>query len=211
MSAPAPGSAPTAVPSALPRRICTGYFFASAHWPLQHVADLLHHQFAPAALVSTTKRITSEMANMPIIIGIMPMPPVISALPKVKRGKPAGLPRPTQATSRPSSSVTRPLSGLVGGDEDGAGQAQQHQPEVLEGAEVERELGQRRRRHDQHRGAEQAAHRREHQAGAQRQSRPGPCASWRRPRRCRPPRPACRECAAGSRECRRRRSPWRWR
>ena len=48
---------------------------------------------------------------MPIIIGIMPMPPVISVLPKVKRGKPAGLPRPTQATSRPSSSVTSPSSG----------------------------------------------------------------------------------------------------
>ena len=33
MSAPAPGSAPTSVPSALPRRICSGYFFASAHCP----------------------------------------------------------------------------------------------------------------------------------------------------------------------------------
>ena len=34
MSAPAPGSAPTSVPSALPRRICFGYFTASAHMPL---------------------------------------------------------------------------------------------------------------------------------------------------------------------------------
>ncbi len=34
MSAPAPGSAPTSVPSTLPRRICSGYFFVSAHMPL---------------------------------------------------------------------------------------------------------------------------------------------------------------------------------
>ena len=32
-------------------------------------------------------------------------------LPNVKRGKPAGLPRPTHATMRPSSSETTPLSG----------------------------------------------------------------------------------------------------
>ncbi len=62
-------------------------------------------------LVSTTYRMISEMANMPIIIGIMPMPPIISVLPKVKRGWPAGLPRPTHATSKPSSSVTSPFSG----------------------------------------------------------------------------------------------------
>ena len=35
MSAPAPGSAPISVPSALPRRICFGYFTASAHMPLK--------------------------------------------------------------------------------------------------------------------------------------------------------------------------------
>src|SRR5213594_2117254 len=53
----------------------------------------------------------SEIANMPIIIGIMPMPPISSTLPNVKRGKPAGLPSPTQATNSPSSSDTKPLSG----------------------------------------------------------------------------------------------------
>ena len=62
-------------------------------------------------LVSTAKRMISEIANMPIIIGIMPMPPISSTLPNVKRGKPAGLPRPTHATNRPSSSDTKPLSG----------------------------------------------------------------------------------------------------
>ena len=35
MSAPAPGSAPISVPSALPRRICFGYLTASAHMPLK--------------------------------------------------------------------------------------------------------------------------------------------------------------------------------
>ncbi len=61
--------------------------------------------------VSTAKRMISEIANMPIIIGIMPMPPISSTLPKVKRGKPAGLPSPTQATNNPSSSETKPFSG----------------------------------------------------------------------------------------------------
>ena len=48
---------------------------------------------------------------MPIIIAISPMPPIISVLPKVNLGKPAGLPRPTQATSRPRNKVMSPLSG----------------------------------------------------------------------------------------------------
>ena len=86
MSAPAPGSAPIAVPSALPRRICSGYFLASAHWPAKTLPTFSTHQLA-GGCVSTAKRMISEIANMPIIIGIMPMPPVISALPKVKRGK----------------------------------------------------------------------------------------------------------------------------
>ena len=38
---------------------------------------------------------------MPIISGIMPMPPISSMLPNVKRGNPAGLPRPTHAISKP--------------------------------------------------------------------------------------------------------------
>src|SRR5215210_2262943 len=33
MSAPAPGNAPTSVPRALPRRICTGYFLVRVHMP----------------------------------------------------------------------------------------------------------------------------------------------------------------------------------
>ena len=53
----------------------------------------------------------SEMANMPIIIGIMPMPPRSSMLPKVKRGIAAGLLSPTHATRSPSISVTKPFSG----------------------------------------------------------------------------------------------------
>ena len=48
---------------------------------------------------------------MPIISGIRPMPPSISVLPKVKRGKAAGLPRPTQAIRMPRKSVTSPFSG----------------------------------------------------------------------------------------------------
>src|SRR5512133_2587025 len=112
MSAPAPGNAPTAVPSALPRRIWIGYFFASAHWPAMTLPTFSTTSSA-GGLVSTMNRITSEIANIPIIIEIMPMPPVISALPKVKRGNPAGAPSPTHATSRPSSSVTTPLSGWL--------------------------------------------------------------------------------------------------
>ena len=53
----------------------------------------------------------SEIANMPIISGTSPMPPISSTLPNVKRGMPAGLLRPTDATSRPRNSETKPLSG----------------------------------------------------------------------------------------------------
>jgi len=42
----------------------------------------------------------SEIANIPVISGISPMPPIISTLPNVKRGNPAGLPSPKQARSR---------------------------------------------------------------------------------------------------------------
>src|SRR6478752_69121 len=53
----------------------------------------------------------SDTANIPIMSGIIPMPPSISVLPNVKRGKAAGLLRPTQAISSPMSSDTNPLSG----------------------------------------------------------------------------------------------------
>ena len=59
-----------------------------------------------------TLRMISEIANMPIMIGISVRPPASSALPKVKRGNAAGLSRPAEATSRPSSSDTTPFSGL---------------------------------------------------------------------------------------------------
>ncbi len=53
----------------------------------------------------------SEIANIPIIIGISPIPPSISMLPNVKRGIAAGLLSPIDETSRPSISDTHPLSG----------------------------------------------------------------------------------------------------
>ena len=56
------------------------------------------------------ERITSDTANMPTMIGISSAPPISSGRPKVKRGKPAGLSRPTLATSRPISSEITPLS-----------------------------------------------------------------------------------------------------
>ena len=48
---------------------------------------------------------------MPIISGTRLMPPSSSVLPKVKRAKAAGLPRPTQAINRPISKVTTPFRG----------------------------------------------------------------------------------------------------
>ena len=59
-----------------------------------------------------TLRRISDTANMPIMIGISVSPPASSALPKVKRGNPAGLSSPTDATSSPRSSETTPFSGL---------------------------------------------------------------------------------------------------
>ena len=110
MSAPAPGSAPISVPIAFPRRICTGYFFVSPHIPLKTL-PIGRSMILSGGLVSTAKRMISEIANMPIIIGIIPIPPSISVLPKVNRGNAAGLPRPTHATMSPPSSDTNPLRG----------------------------------------------------------------------------------------------------
>src|SRR5512145_2721032 len=53
----------------------------------------------------------SDTANIPIISGMNPRPPISSVLPKVKRGNPAGLPRPTVATSNPISSDATPFNG----------------------------------------------------------------------------------------------------
>ena len=106
---------------------------------------------------------------MPIMIGISVRPPASSALPKVKRGKPAGLSRPTEATSSPSSSETMPFSGLASAMNTALDRPSDHQPEILERGELERHLGKRRRGDDQHRGAEQAADHREHQARAERE------------------------------------------
>ena len=64
-----------------------------------------------SAMRETLRRI-SETANMPIMIGISVKPPASSALPKVKRGNPAGLSKPTADTSSPMSSDTTPFSGL---------------------------------------------------------------------------------------------------
>src|SRR5687767_6889176 len=60
-----------------------------------------------------TPRKISETANMPIMMGMSVRPPASSALPNVKRGNPAGLSSPTQATSRPRSRETTPFSGLA--------------------------------------------------------------------------------------------------
>src|SRR5262245_55022665 len=111
MSAPAPGSAPIAVPSTLPRTTGNGYFFVSPHIPLNTfpiLACAISHGWSIAA----TERMISDTANMPIMIGISVRPPASSALPNVNRGKPAGLSRPTADTKRPSSSETTPFSGL---------------------------------------------------------------------------------------------------
>src|SRR5467141_701610 len=110
MSAPAPGSAPINVPTALPRRICTGYFLVSAHMPL-NTLPIGWSTIRSGGLVSTAERMISEIANVPIIIGIMPMPPRSSMLPNVKRGIAAGLFSPTHATRSPSISVTKPMTG----------------------------------------------------------------------------------------------------
>ncbi len=110
MSPPAPGSAPTRVPSTLPRSACRRYFQKSGRMPANTLPIDLPTT-ASSGFMSTAKRMISEIANMPIIIGMRPMPPSNSVLPNVKRGMAAGLLSPIEATSRPSSSDTKPLSG----------------------------------------------------------------------------------------------------
>src|SRR5206468_8958531 len=60
---------------------------------------------------------------------------------------------------------------LLRGDDDGARETEQHEPEIFERAELERELGERRRGENQHRGAEQSANGREDETGAERSLR----------------------------------------
>ena len=86
MSAPAPGSAPISVPSALPRRICSRYAWPAPTCRRRCCRPAGRPPLPPARAVSTAKRRISEIANMPIIIGIRLMPPSSSVLPKVKRG-----------------------------------------------------------------------------------------------------------------------------
>ena len=109
MSAPAPGRAPISVPSTLPRSVCRGYFFMSPHMPLKTLPIAVCAVSSGAATV-IVERITSDTANMPTMMGISSAPPIRSGRPKVKRGKAAGLSRPTVDTSRPIRSEIMPLS-----------------------------------------------------------------------------------------------------
>src|SRR5690606_21305732 len=63
---------------------------------------------------SVAYRRTSEMANMPTIMGNSVTPLSMSSLPKVKRGKADGLFIPTQASNSPISSDTKPFRVLAG-------------------------------------------------------------------------------------------------
>ena len=112
MSAPAPGRAPTAVPSAEPRSNASGYFLIRPHMPLKTLPKGRSTAISGRS-VEQAKRSTSETANMPIISGMSGMPPINSLLPKVQRGAPAGFSSPTQEISRPSSRAITPLRGSV--------------------------------------------------------------------------------------------------
>jgi hypothetical protein len=83
MSAPAPGSAPTSVPShRAAQNNCSGYFLSSLHMPVKTLPN--GRSTAITGLSTTTaKRSTSLMANMPIISGMSEMPPARSTLPSV--------------------------------------------------------------------------------------------------------------------------------
>ena len=103
-----------------------------------------------------------------------------------------------------------PLQGLAGGDEDRAREAEQAQPEILERAEAQGELGQRRGRQSQDQGTEQPAHDREHESAPQDQLGLPLERQFVNPRHRRPRR-ACRECGPAPPEYPPRRSPWLWR
>ena len=59
------------------------------------------------------------------------------------------------------------LERRVGGHEDRAGQAEQRQPEIFEGGEIDGDFGERRRAQDQDRDADKAAHHRKHEVDAE--------------------------------------------
>ena len=57
----------------------------------------------------TAPRTISLTANMPIMTGMKPTPPMSSVEPKVKRGSPATWSMPIEATQSPRSSDSAPL------------------------------------------------------------------------------------------------------
>lgn len=99
-----------AVPVRLPRSCCGQYFVSSRPQPLMGLpmeVCFTSQSRAPDAMV----RITSDMANRPIMAGMKSMPPKSSGEPNVKRGSPPGLSIPTWAKNRPRNSEISPFTG----------------------------------------------------------------------------------------------------
>ena len=81
--------------------------------------------------------------------------------------KPAAGSMPIAPISEPEEQRDDALQRILGGDEDRAGEAERGEPEILEGREVDRELGERRRRDDQDHDPEQPADDREDEVDAE--------------------------------------------
>ena len=195
MSAPAPGRVPTTVPSTLPRRVCAEYLRDQRPHAREDLADLLGRSPMRAVVDarSAAPRRRRTGRSWP---GSGSRPPSRSALPKVKRGCAAGFSSPTLPSSRPSSSVTKPLSGrslaMKTAQVRPSSTSQKYSNELNLSA-TSASAGAATISTS---GAEQAADAPRTPGRCRARSRPGPCASWRRSRRHRRPRPACPGCAA---------------
>ena len=167
MSAPAPGSTPMMMPTMLPRVICQWYILVSIHWPAMMLPNLRRGSGGGSGV--SIARITWATANTPTSAGIGSMPPNRSVMPKVKRGTPPGFSMPTQETSRPRNMPAIAFTGEERATSVAHIRPSKRQPEILEGRERQRDLGERRRQDHQRQRAGDAADGREPDAGAERE------------------------------------------
>ena len=101
---------------------------------------------------------------MPIIIGIMPMPAHHFGVAEGEARVPGGIAQAHTRDQQAEEQRDQSLKRTVRRDEHRARQAEQHQPEVFERAETQRDIRERGCSNDQHHGAEQSADRGEHES-----------------------------------------------
>ena len=136
--------------------------------PLEHITHLLHHQFGRWAGVH---HVADDFRDRKHADHHRYQPDATHyfGVAESEPGKAGWVAQADAGDQQAQGQGDESFERAVRRDEHGAGQAQQHQPEVFERAETGGELGQRGCSEDQHDGAKQPAHGREHQTRTERQ------------------------------------------